>query len=391
MNLTFYLDYAPYLTQANPKAFILYCFYDKLKGDAGVAHLPFKDITSHLGIQNSTITKAHQTLIDLGLIERITDSERFRGNRYRILEPQPLDSNKKKELFDKVNLTIDASFQEKFCKVSTQIPDELLPLFDFDKMKEAYEALGGEGKFSIKNLVKHFGLDVTIVRPFLKNESFISKLYDVRDKVKNSVTIVQKETKRSNVKRSVKKTTGVKSTKSNIELYKQFMEEGNLTRKDKKEMLIADWKSPQLLWYFCQLYKKKYGLDFTFTTSLYKSKEMKDMSRILGTFNNAQEVKEYFDWVFNVKEKDLNGIDSTGIVAHTRMINEFKKTNSPKASGKVGVDFKDWVKKNAKGFLDISDCETVDNLQFAQEAVRTGDADETTKKVIEEAIKRGIL
>lgn len=398
-SLTFYLDYAPILIKKQKSAFILYCYYDKLKNDEGIVQLTLKDMEQHTGLKASTTIKAKVLLVELGLIKQLDKTEFFRGIRYQLPELKPLTLEKRNELFSKCDLVLNSKVRNKY--ENPEIPKEYQQLLDINKMKKAYEELGIT-KFSIaKSLARYFKLDCNTLRLFMETNKFSDGLTDIRAQVKNQVTSVE-GTSIKGTEEKIEKTepkvqkivTKTKKVKTPADLYQQFITEGNLKRGTNKELAITEWKSPQILWYFCVSYKKKYGVDFSFTSSnLYRSKEIKDMSRILTAFTgNATEVKSYFDWAFNVKEKQLNGIASTGIIAHVRMINEFKKSKT-KASVTIGslpTDFVSWVKQNEPTFLDISDCKTFEDIELAKEAVRTGDASTVTKRVIAEAVKRGM-
>ena len=364
--LLFYFDYASELVKANPRAFALYMLYDKFQDSEGHVPLSFPEMREILKFNPVQLKEALEALVERGLVVEIEKG------KYKVEKLGPIGFDS--ELKDRYNFSLGLGLDS---------------LLNIDKMKKAFNELG-DTKFNIAQcLVKHFGLDKNKFTLAMETESFSAKIREVRSAVKSQVTIGAGS---PIVSKSVAKSV----TKTNP-LYEQFLQEGNLKRGTKTELPLNEWKSPQLLWYFCILYKKKYGQDFLFVGNLYKSKEMKHMSQILETFGSAVEVKSYFDWVFNVKEKDLNGIDSTGIVASVRMMNEFRKTKTNavrKTNSSVSFippDFLDWIKANAISFLEVSNCKTIEDLKWAKRAVMQDEADDITKLVVTEATGRGLL
>jgi hypothetical protein len=120
---------------------------------------------------------------------------------------------------------------------------------------------------------------------------------------------------------------------------------------------------------------------------------MKDMKKVLETLSGGVEARVYLDWVFNVKSKDLKEIDSTGIVVHPRMINEFQKVKvrATMVAGDLPKDFKDWIVKNVPELLEVSNCKTIEDLKWIKKAVDSNEANEAMKKTVQEAIRQNLL
>jgi hypothetical protein len=120
---------------------------------------------------------------------------------------------------------------------------------------------------------------------------------------------------------------------------------------------------------------------------------MKDMKKVLEALGGGVEVKKYLDWVFNIKSKDLKEIDSTGIIVHPRMINEFQKlkTRTTIATGDLPGDFKEWINENIPEFLEVSNCKTIEDMVWAKKAMDSKEANTVTIKAVHEAIRRNLL
>lgn len=394
-SLNFFLNYAPYLAKVSKSAFVLYIFYDKLQDDKGEIQITYNDIREHTGLQGTTLSKAHKILLDLGLLKALDDKQYFKGKKYEVVRDPIMEEGKRQELFAENELDLNSSFRVKYEKV----PEVYKQLLDFEKMKEALRVLGTIDV--AKMLAKHFSLDFQTMQLYLETKEFREQVNEVRLKVKAAKAeepivikpeiIKPKPEPKVEIKAEETKEVTPKKTKN---LYEQFIAEGNWKRGTKTPLPESEWKAQQVLWYFCILYKRRYGVDYKFTGNLYSSKEMRDMKNVLETLSGGVETKSYLEWVFNVKSKDLKEIDSTGIVVHARMINEFQKIKvkaTMVASGDLPKDFKDWIEQNVPEFLEVSNCKTIEDIRWAKKAVDINEATEPVKQVVQEALRRNLL
>ena len=394
-SLNFFLNYAPYLAKVSKSAFVLYIFYDKLQDDKGEIQITYNDIREHTGLQGTTLSKAHKILLDLGLLRALDDKQYFKGKKYEVVRDPIMEDSKRQELFTANELDLNSSFRIKYEKV----PEAYKQLLDFEKMKEALQALGTIDV--AKMLAKHFSLDFQTMQLYLETKEFREQVNEVRLKVKAAKAeepiiikpeiIKSKSEPKVEIKAEETKEVTPKKTKN---LYEQFITEGSWKRGTKTPLPESEWKAQQVLWYFCILYKRRYGVDYKFTGNLYSSKEMRDMKNVLETLSGGVETKSYLEWVFNVKSKDLKEIDSTGIVVHARMINEFQKIKVKATivtSGDLPKDFKDWIEQNVPEFLEVSNCKTIEDIRWAKKAVDINEATEPVKQVVQEALRRNLL
>lgn len=392
-SLNFFLNYAPYLAKVSKSAFVLYIFYDKLQDDEGIIQITYNDIREHTGLQGTTLSKAHKILLELGLLKALDDKQYFKGKKYKVIRDPIMEEDKKQELFITNELDLNSSFRSKYEK----IPDAYKQLVSFEKMKEALQALGTVDV--ARRLAKHFNLDFQTMQLYLEMKDFRDQVDEVRRRVKTAKESIEPIVVKSEliiepkieIKEEEIKEVAPKKTKN---LYEQFITEGNWKRGTKTSIAEVDWKAQQVLWYFCILYNRRYGIDYKFTGNLYSSKEMRDMKRVLEALNGGVETKTYLDWVFNIKSKDLKEIDSTGIIVHPRMINEFQKVKAKTtivAGGDLSKDFIDWIVKNVPEFLEISNCKTIEDIKWTKKAVDSNEATESMKQVVQEALRRNLL
>lgn len=397
----FCLDYLPYLSKKKPSAIALYLLYDKLKNDEGIVQITYDEVERQLGSYSSSVSSANKILLELKLMERVDERTPGKKIRYRILKPTLMNPEELLNLFESCGLNPNTSIRAKYD--GSKVPEAYQQFSDIDKMTKIYEELG-DFKFSSKKyLAKHCKVDFNMFEVFLetpyggKVKNIIKEVkYQAKNQVtKSEVTDIKEEhiiPKKVIKKKNIKKKAIGKRTIP--EYYELLINEGHLNLKTRKEIPLVEWTAKQLLRYFCIGYKQRYGVNYSFTSIPFNSKESKDMAKILTAVTSPAEAKQYLDWAFNEKDKDLQGgISSTGIIAHVRMINEFRKKNATVVSysGGLAVDFVNWVKNNEPAFFNVSECKSTDNLKVAEEVVLAGDADESTTRVVEEAKTRGIL
>lgn len=166
---------------------------------------------------------------------------------------------------------------------------------------------------------------------------------------------------------------------------------------------MSQWKSQELLSYFCNRYQEKYNTKFVFADreKIYKGKEIRDLHILTTRFDNIQDIVNYLNWIFDVKiSENLNGLERTGILHHNALINEYLRRKSSgtlanikkqKGTDPIDKNFIEWVKKNVSEYLGLYPLETLRDLYWCIEAKESGEAEECVLKVITEAEKRGII
>lgn len=314
----------------------------------------------------------------------------FQSVPYRMLPVIPISENKEALIYVeqelKVEIQKDTKLRERFIK--EKLPSEYLDVFDVNKMKKAVESLG-DVKSQIANcLAMEFGLDRNMFKLLMEDKKFKENVIKTKREAQSLINGVD-----------VKKPVSVKATVSVPKAYTQLMDI-HINKKTGQEMKMSEWKSPQLLRYFCLCYEREYKIPYTFSREPWSSKQMRDMKMILTAFKgDAQQATMYMDWVFVNKRKVLDGIDS-GILAHDRMINEFNRKRSTtsqsaqiKRNDPLPKDFLQWIDENISNIDDIADCKTYYDLYWVrEEELQSGDeTPPELKALINEAIKRGIL
>lgn len=402
-NLVFLLDYAPLLVKNHKSAMIIYEFYDKFKDDSGIVTIKYEELKEHLGLATSTISDAHNILKSLKLIEPLKQKDvkerKFQSVPYKVLPVIPLSENEDalKYVSNELNTEIQSNTQLKERFISQRLPEEFMVIFDVDRVKKVIEDLG-EVKSQIANcLATSFGLDRNMFKVLMENKQFRQRFVEVKKLAQQQLKEKIQDQSKSHVSNTVN-SNGKTINSDAAKFYEQLMEI-HIDRKTKQERPISTWKSPQLLRYFCLCYEREYKTAYKFNGVSWSSKEMKDMKRILTAFDeDAQQAMTYIDWVFTIKIKSLNGIDSTGILAHARMINEFNrkyngsKKKSISRNDNLPQDFLDWIKIEVPNIEDLADCTTYYDLYWLrEEQLSSSDIADEIEKIINEAIRRGIV
>lgn len=96
-----------------------------------------------------------------------------------------------------------------------------------------------------------------------------------------------------------------------------------------KNTPIEEWKTAQVLGYFCDKYREHYGIDYTFSFSSTAPSKSQEVWRIKSIEQNLssdpQILKKYIDWIFAEKvQLRKKKITSLGFLANREMLNDFK-------------------------------------------------------------------
>jgi len=392
------VDYMPVLS---PQAVIVYMCYYSLCDENNVVDVTYSDLTEHLGIVSNTIKSVNDQLVEMGLIEIVTKDDKdspecYSPNRKRLIKLMParaFSTENRNQYFKKENRIINSAIREQALDIK-RLPSGYQRLFNKKDLRLAFKKLGRD-RFTVSNLIEHFGLDKEKVRLYLSNRKFkvqvVDKMKGIADEI--SGEIIQEELSEI-IKKKEKKTY-----KTAEEMYALVM------RADKdvsgNVIPIEKWRVLQLLRHFCILFEKSSNACYTVMPSKrddpLKIKEMEDMSVVLKAFNdNPVEAVKYITWVFDNKESKLkDGIWGPGILRVPGMINEYKKKSSKPVSfkDKDSIDslFIEWVKVNIPKIYEQHELDSMRDLYWIKEKYNTGDITEEVKGVIEEGIKRGIV
>lgn len=139
-----------------------------------------------------------------------------------------------------------------------------------------------------------------------------------------------------------------------------------------------------LLGYFTELYKKHYGIEFTFSlneSGLFRGKEVfciRRMYAMLGA--DAQISKEYIDWIFEVKIiKKKRRVTSLGLLCTSELVQEYKlcrqKSKRIVRSRPIPEKMILWINQNAPEVLSHVSLRDFGELKMALIAYREGHFD----------------
>jgi len=363
MNLAFSLDYIPNLIKSHKEALIIYCVYDKFKNDDNIIQITNNDLIEHYGFTIKEIVKAQQALVASGLLKEIKGKDDIES-QYRIEAPQFLDEASTTKL------------RSKFTDLV--VPESFAALFDIEQMKEMYKKLG-DSKFKISNIADKLKIDVNTLKLYLEYPEFAAKLQqvciDVREQLSPKVKI-----------------TDINGN------YDALM----TVDKDKNGVPIPQekWKAAQMLRYFCLKYETHYKQRFLFNSAnVFVGKEIRDMKLMLERLSNdAKKAIQYVDWIFEVKIKDLKGIEQTGIMPYASVINEFNRLRG--GNGVVNIDrkqpvessFIEWIKQTTSlTFQNTYNYKTLEDLFWLVDAVEAKEGNVDVQAVVIEGRRRGII
>lgn len=399
MSLIFLLDYVPVLTRSkevNKASIVLYYYLDQLKDDNGNVKATYADIHDHLRLSKNIISKSFAALKGLGLIEK--KEEASRGNHYKVLPIKSifaLEAEQAKEYAEQ-KLQVDVEklkhshLRQQYVDI---VPAEYLhTIFDIEKMREAYKKLGSSGIRTVKQIAKHFDLDFNQLKAYMDIPSFkqrvLQQIKEIDPKKKDVVAVVRKRSQK----------TGTEVVQQKQSVYDGLMKV-HLDKKSQQPKPIEQWKSAELLRYFCIQYEKVIGDRYIFQDSkVFSGRDIKHVKSILGNLKNQPiKVVEFIDWVFRYKCRQVDSV-TLGLLQSSRMLNEFLKYQSQqskvKTNGNVDSEFTRWVDNNLSDtFRAAGYYKTYRGLQMlAQEYDDEGNnCDSELSKCIEEARKRNII
>lgn len=171
------------------------------------------------------------------------------------------------------------------------------------------------------------------------------------------------------------------------------------------------WKKPEnwdkpadkltcIVGYFCNKYKEFYNSPYTFSYANpipYKDKDYVMARRLLVMFDgNARDVKIYIRWVFKIIVKRPSYVvTSIGFLIKPEFVNRFKaaKARNQKIgrSSKLPKDFIVWCAIKHPSIFDRQELSVWNDLNGLVTHVKTYGDNNVESKVVEEAVRRGML
>jgi hypothetical protein len=159
-------------------------------------------------------------------------------------------------------------------------------------------------------------------------------------------------------------------------------------------------KLPCLMGYFCAKYAELYGRSFRFdyaTTKPYISKDFIMARRLLAMFDgDAKAARTYVKWVFTFKIRDTNcAIRSVGFFVSQKFLAEYMQAKARskvlRRSTPLPIEFIEWCLANEPDVFEHQELDTWNDLNFVVTYVKQNVNDTTEKRVVMEAVRRGML
>lgn len=376
----FFIDYVPLL---KPGAREIYLYCDKLKNKNNIAAVSYAELSEHTGMANSTIRDAIRALREAGLIrapQRNDGPAVASLGRHEVMPIRSLSKNRRKVLFKQSGREVDTKIRSRAIEM---LPAKYRQLLSRNKLTKALVELGPE-KFKLEDLTQHFQLDPNVVKLIVSSPKFCADFKQLKTEVLESKS---------------EKKTGLKKKTKKRDSYSDKFEQLMSVHLDKKgnEIPVEAWKPIQLVRHFCVAYHKCKGIDcsVSFGSGL-SSKELKHMAVILDKVNgDAKRVKDYIDWAFKTKDKELaRGGVTTNFLA-SGVINEFNQSESGSSkmnrNDTIDSDYMKWVEENVPKLFKQYEFKCYVDLYWIKEALDSGDEDHGEGKVVKEGVRRGIL
>lgn len=170
--------------------------------------------------------------------------------------------------------------------------------------------------------------------------------------------------------------------------------------KDEKNWEDQKHKVSCVMGYFCFKYQEVYGYPFRFdysSTKPYTSKDFIMCNRLLAMFNgDAKSIKIYIKWIFTTKIRRPEYIISGfGFFVSQKFIAEFSNARARsrvlRRSTPLPTDFIEWCLSNEPDIFDRQELENWNHLNGLVTHVKQWNQDDVEKRVVNEAVNRGML
>jgi hypothetical protein len=167
----------------------------------------------------------------------------------------------------------------------------------------------------------------------------------------------------------------------------------------------ANWQEKKhalscLVGFFCAEYEKFYGHPYTFsvvTPQPFKNKDFTMARRILAMMDgDALRAANYIKWAFHFKVRRRSyPVRSMGFFASADFINDYNVARAQAAvlrrSTPLPPAFLAWCRENEPEIFDRTELAVWNNLNGLVAHVKARGIDGPERRVVEEAVKRGML
>lgn len=153
INRAFLLEQGTLLSRISSTSFMIYVYYDNLKDSQGYVSLTYQEIGEHCNVASSTLSKAHQLLTRLKLIEQSEEG------KIKVLPHSSLSDQEFEEIcieYQLEGVSRSTSIQLRFGE--SPLPQEFQQLLNKKTLRIAKKTLK-EDFFKTKRLCEYFKLD----------------------------------------------------------------------------------------------------------------------------------------------------------------------------------------------------------------------------------------
>lgn len=371
MNTIDVVEYFPTLYRENPLAIPVYSTLKHFCNKQGQCDITLSDVAENLSIDPIGMRSVCEILVRHGLL--IKQPTGFLIN----MQPKRLKHSSKLENY----------------AFGDTIPNGYEALIDEKQMYRCFTTNGLALWSILAEVCRFLNLDYFVAKRLLENDNFKQKFIAIRKKVEQAAEISGMKV----TKRVLKKG----SDKTITELYDQLINEVHL--KNEHEIPRHEWKTPQLLRWYCLEYKKRYNEQVVFTRSPFGGPEMKALKQVYEAFDQkGDQAADYIDWCFSTKSNDpgLKYPIVPNFIAHDRVIKEYKTRdattfhNKPKQtnSADLPTSFIGWVVENHPKVQETYHLSKQQDVVWLKKALTEEQVkDPDVVAVVEHAITIGLL
>ena len=262
--------------------------------------------------------------------------------------------------YPKTNVSVICEKYNVTCEASRRIED----MFDANVLAEIRKKLGNK-RIRVEKIGQELGLNKVDVER-IKNDKVLSKKY--KDALEESLYLFKGTSKQED-----------------------FMERLEEWKNNDK------WSALVVVGYFCFKYGLSNGTPYLFANAKnpFKSKETRFAAQLVATFREKEVLKDYLDWIFDVKCNSSFNVFGINVLTHGWLINEYncskRKKKKITRTTPLPQDYKDWCKNNIPALFEDYELETYGNLKTLLGMVNSNYAEDLVIRAITKAKEEGII
>lgn len=336
---SWYKKHGKLLFKVSPKAYALYEVYKHengiYNGEPRLAH--------ELEVSPRTLKRINTILKDFDLISIDDYTGMCKVNEYPKTDIM--------EVCDKYNVTCEAKYKVE-------------DMFDANVLAQIRTRLDNK-RIRIERVGQELGLNkIDIDR--IKNDKVLNKRY------KDALT-------------------------ESLYIFKGTSREDDFKQRLSEWQTNDTWNALDALGYFCFKYEQVKGVPYMFTNTKdpFKSKDVALAARLMAIFKRRDAVKNYVDWLFDVKSKKGFNVFGVGSAIQNWVINEYNCSKSKKRkitrTTPLPNEYTGWCKDNIPDLFESYELETYGNLKTLYGMVKSNYAEELVIQAVARAKEVGII